>query len=147
MYMINKLLKYKYLFFAAAILVLLSILFLRESKVDLVSDYEIDYVDIEQNMSIYYNDPKWGGIGVINPTVFAVGYNEDFIIAKQHPNDNFEVDRTVTNYFIIPIKYKISESPEENKIGPLNEEKFDEKCRELRISGVIDFTIIFDELR
>lgn len=108
------------------------------------SNYELSYIDEKTQMSIYgLSGDSW--VGVITPTVFAVGCNEDFLIAKQHPRmfPN-PPNKSITNYFIIPLKNKIDESIEENKIGPLTENEFKIKCKELDIN--LGFSIFFKDL-
>ncbi|MFC5284232.1 hypothetical protein ACFSSE_10935 [Pedobacter alpinus] len=114
---------------------------------NLVGNYEVDYIDSKDNMSIYYNDPQWGGLGVVNPTVFAVGFNDDFIIVKQHPNVDFKIDKGITNYFIIPLNSPITEAPEDNRIGPLTESAFMKKRKELDIPSSLNFTLEFEDLK
>jgi hypothetical protein len=41
---------------------------------------------VKDDMIIGYQDGEYG-IGVINATVFAVGQNGRFIVAKQHPKN------------------------------------------------------------
>ena len=112
----------------------------------LAPGYELSAIDTDEAMSIYYYDNGMG-IGVINPTVFAVGYNEDFIIAKQHPRKfPNPPDKSITNYFIIPIKDKVRQSPDDNKIGPLTESEFKEKRKELGIPDEVTFSIVIKDL-
>ena len=106
---------------------------------------EFDY-DKEDMSIIYYYDNKIR-VGVVNPTVFAVGYNEDFIIAKQHPRKfPNPPDKSITNYFIIPIKDKVRQSPDDNKIGPLTKSEFKEKRKELGIPDEVMFSIVIKDL-
>jgi hypothetical protein len=110
-------------------LILLGSFVLKPTGKDLGGDYSLDYVDSKKNMSIYYNDPKWGEIGIINSTVFSVGYDERFIIAKQHPNENFVVNKEIVNFYIIPKKGKNMTFAEDNKIGPLTDVEFLKNAR------------------
>jgi hypothetical protein len=144
--MTNRIAKYKYVIIVGLVLTVIIVILFKGTSKKLIGNYEVDYIDSKDNMSIYYNDPQWGGLGVVNPTVFAVGYNDDFIIAKQHPNVDFKIDRGTTNYFIIPLKSTISESPEDNKIGPLTESSFLEKRKQLGIPSTLNFTIVFEGL-
>lgn len=86
------------------------------------------------------------GVGVIPSTIFAVGQNDNFIIAKQHPrNPPGVIDKSTTNYFIIPLHLKVSNSIDRNYFGPLQLEQFEKKKGELSI-GNLEFTIVFKEL-
>lgn len=95
---------------------------------------KMDYADEE--LSLSYKD----GSVVIRPTIFAVGYDEDFIIVKQHPSKfGKELDKSITNCYIIPLKYEVNKWPDKNKIGPLTEEEFLLKRKELNISDELKF--------
>lgn len=83
----------------------------------------------------------------ISPCVYAVGFNDEFIIAKQHPLVNNQINKSVTNYFIIPIINKVSRFEDLNKIGPLNKEEFNATRIEIGIPTNLNFSIIFDKLK
>jgi hypothetical protein len=68
-----------------------------------------------------------GSIGIVGPTVFALGADDHYIVVKQHPaKDSFgNFDHTVTHYFIVT---RISGTAEENEKvvhGPLSKDEFD----------------------
>jgi hypothetical protein len=82
---------------------------------------------------------------VVSGAVEALWYNEDFIVAKQHPTEYPEPpDKSTTNYFIIPVKNKVSDSPDLNKIGPLNETQLEAKRKELGIPDKFNWTEVAD---
>lgn len=108
---------------------------------------KLDYSNKELSLS-YKLESSGDFIGVVNPTVFAVGYNNDFIIIKQHPSKFGEaLDKSVVNYYIVPLKVKIHNAPDENKIGPLSQDEFLQKREELKIPEELSFTKIFKELQ
>jgi hypothetical protein len=111
----------------------------------LVDNYSLKAMDVKSGMSVFYNDNEYL-IGIIQPTVFAVGHNNDFIIAKQHPNNFPIIDKSITNYFIIPIKKRVAESVEKNVIGPLTIEEFNAMKTELRVPESLVFTKVFEDL-
>lgn len=91
-----------------------------DTKDKVVGNYYLVAPDDESQLSLDYCDPadQNGCSGVIDATVFAVGYNKEFIIAKQHPNNN----RNTTNYYLLPIKN--GAQPNNNDlIGPLTLEQ------------------------
>lgn len=107
--------------------------------------YYLSAIDVKEDMIIGYQDGDYG-IGVIKEVVFAVGQNDRFIIAKQHPKDSsYNINKGVTNYFIIPFKEKIAKSVEKNIYGPLTMEEFEQKREDLNIQSV-NFTILFKDL-
>jgi len=107
--------------------------------------YYLSAIDVKEDMLIGFQDGVYG-IGIIGATIFAVGQNDGFIIAKQHPKVSpTGMDKAVINYFIIPFKNKVSQSPEKNIYGPLTLKEFEQKRKELNIEN-LDFTIVFKDL-
>ncbi len=100
----------------------------------LIGPYRLSAIDVHEQMSIYYDLGDGSSIGRISETVFAVGWNEKYIVAKQHPNN----DRRVTNYYYLEIardsKYA---DPSASVTGPLSESEFKAKQVEL---GLPSFT-------
>jgi len=115
-------------------------------KKELSAGYELSANDDMSGMSIYVSDGQYQ-VGVVNATVFSVGFDENFIIAKQHPFRDNSINKFVTNYYIVPVKNKINASPDENKIGPLTQEEFLIKRKEMKISDNLVFTITLDKLK
>jgi hypothetical protein len=68
-------------------------------------DYVLIAIDTEAQMSLKIDDVKHWEVfhEVVSATVYAVGANDRYIVAKQHPllDDQTHFDRTVTNYFIV----------------------------------------------
>lgn len=107
----------------------------------ITGDYKVLWIDLPANQTIskeYKDNPSSSSV-IVPEYVFAVGHNEDFIIAKQHPTNGFKggykVDTAITNYYIIDIKGKFVKN-EKGLIGPLTEAEFDTKLRELNIIGL-----------
>lgn len=107
--------------------------------------YYLSAIDVKEDMVIGFQDGDYG-IGIIGATIFAVGQNDEFIIAKQHPRaSSSDVNKAIINYFIIPLKSKVSQLLEENIYGPLTLEEFEQKRKKLHIEN-LDFTIVFKDL-
>ncbi len=49
------------------------------------ANYELNAIDTKDDMSLCAVDGNGYVFEVIHATVFSVGYNDDFIIVKQHP--------------------------------------------------------------
>ena len=111
--------------------------------------------DIEQCALSYrsesYSDIYGGNFGgiVIDETVFAVGYNEKYLIAKQckisyRENGKFlilwtDYERIVGNirYYILPIEEEgMNWRTKNGLIGPLDSLAFENKRKELGISDL-----------
>ncbi|CAD5293442.1 hypothetical protein IMPR6_270006 [Imperialibacter sp. EC-SDR9] len=85
--------------------------------------------NLDKGVHIGYEDKEWGGIGLIEAPVTAIGYSEDYIFAKRE----FEKPE----YFIFKvIDSGIHSDAESNIIGPLDSLNF---TSELEALGVDDF--------
>ena len=113
---------------------------------ELIKGYSIASIDEDAANSIYYNDNGFD-VGVVNPTVFAVGYDSKYIIVKQHPREfPNPPNKLITYYYIIPLVNKVHLAPDKNKIGPLSLHEFELKKAELGVSRELDFTILYKNL-
>ncbi|GHT65536.1 hypothetical protein AGMMS50239_25520 [Bacteroidia bacterium] len=113
----------------------------------LIDKYYLVTIDVDEDLSVSYKLESGSYLGVVNPTVFAVGFNDDFIIVKQHPtNFGDTINRSITDYYIIPINNKVNKWPDENKIGPLTHEEFLIKRKELKIPDELDFSTVLKKL-
>jgi hypothetical protein len=90
--------------------------------------YGLTWIDLPDDVTLSYDQGKgsWGTI--VEPRVFAVGSNDHYIVAKQHPRG----DKNITNYFIIDIRTDSAPSNHMKALtGPLTEKDFLEKSIEL----------------
>jgi hypothetical protein len=114
----------------------------------LVGNYyliKMDYAD--ENLEVSYKLEDENYVGVVGPIVFAVGFNDEFIIVKQHPtNFGDTINRSITDYYIIPLKFKVHDWPDENKIGPMTYKQFLMKREDLNIPDELDFSEVFKKL-
>ena len=87
-------------------------------------------------LSYQNQDNKGSYWGVVGAMVFSVGYNEKYIIAKQHPQTfPKSPNLKITNYYIVPIDMYVAKT-HQVPIGPLTLEQFNEKRKELNIEKV-----------
>ena len=94
----------------------------------LVGPYHLSAIDVPEQMSIYYDGPGSESVGRVDQTVFSVGWNDKYIVAKQHPNNN----RAITNFFYIIIaRDRPSSDLSKCVIGPLTETEFSKHQKEL----------------
>jgi hypothetical protein len=108
---------------------------------EIIGPYRLSAIDIDRQMSVCYRLASGGCIGRIDETVFAVGADARFIVAKQHPLD----DRTITNYFILAIANDSElADPSKSVIGPLSEAAYRDKAQLLRLPA---FTRTIDALK
>lgn len=118
-----------------------------EKKV--VDEYYLIATDAMEDMSLCYKFGSGSYVGVVDQSVFAVGFNSQFLIIKQHPfTFPDSINRNKTNYYIITIKnIKSKYKAKESLIGPLNEKEFSKQREILSIPSDLVFTIIFEENR
>lgn len=66
----------------------------------LVNDLKLEWWGHKkrQKITLGKNQSSFGGLMIIPETVFAVGYNDDFLIAKNYPNKEEEIHRRLFNY-------------------------------------------------
>lgn len=104
--------------------------------------YRLSAIDITEEMSVCYElEEEDTCIGRIPETVFSVGWNENFIVAKQHPAGN----KSVTNYFILDRKKDAKYvDPSVTVTGPMSEPEYKKKTT---LMSLPEFTRTFDDLR
>jgi len=112
---------------------------------DLNGGYSLLAADEKDDMILCYTAGE-DRIGILAPTVFGVGQNDSFIIIEQHPLGlDGRPNKADISYYIIPLKYRLSKSHDENFYGPMSSSGFDRKKNELGINALA-FTIIFKDL-
>ena len=117
----------------------------------IIDNYYFTALDSGEGCTLSYHEETENGYSpIIKPTVFAAGYNKDYIIAKQHPliEGRPESDKSITNYYIVPRKKEINNWTEYYGliIGPLTELEFKEKRKELGIPDEVTFSIVIKDL-
>jgi hypothetical protein len=96
----------------------------------LTGPYRLIAIDVMEQMSVSYDMGDGTTAGRIDETVFAVGWNEHFIVAKQHPKN----DHKVTCFFILDMKRDSKYAdPSECVTGPLTQVEFDTKRAALKL--------------
>jgi hypothetical protein len=78
---------------------------------------------------------------LVPQTVYAVGWDEQFIIAKQHPSAfGRPIDRTVTYFYIV----RVSDGKVSDR---LDERSFNVERSKLGVPRELSFTLVLDELK
>ena len=109
---------------------------------DLPNDFFLFANNSQDEMSIWFQAEEYSNQLIVPETVFAVGYNNDFIIAKSHPKDlKNGINKSVTNYHIIIVAEK---NPKQSTSLTLEQFDFDKK--RLNIPDKLEFEIVFAEL-
>jgi hypothetical protein len=112
----------------------------------IIYNYEVMWVDVREQQCICERDGMLSASCsiLVDEYVFSVGHNKNFIIAKQHPviypkpSEDFKIDTSITNYFIINISTK-------KVFGPLTQEEFIKQRKELKIEE-IEFDMNYPEI-
>jgi len=115
----------------------------------IVDNYYIIAPDVYERAALCFQTDNDGAnyVELVPATVFAVGYNKEYMIIKQHPILSFmpTVDKTTTNYYILPLLKTINPQMHNDLIGPLTFEDFNQKRDELDIED-IQFTKVIKNL-
>jgi hypothetical protein len=100
----------------------------------LVAGYYVCAIDAIEEAAICLEcERSRGGVEVVGPMVFAYGWNDDFIIAKQRPSEYGKMSQDVVCWYIIDVLSR--------KVhGPLNEDGFWNRRAELGVPGGLSFT-------
>lgn len=113
--------------------------FVYDKQID--GPYRLIAVDVMSQMAVCYSLDGGDAIGRIEETVFAAGWNKDFIVAKRHPGSN----KAITEYYFIT---RSSDStyadPSVSVTGPLSEEAFNAKKTTL---GLPEYSIEISSLK
>ncbi len=118
-------------------------------KKNVIGNYYLTAADVPDGTCLSYHTSKDDPIysWLIGPTVFAVGYNNDFMIIKQHPSTfPYAPDKKVTNYYILPIKKEMDWQTKNGLLGPMTLEHFNNTRKELNIPDGVTFTIVMKDL-
>src|SRR6478752_8149624 len=75
----------------------------------IIGKYKVLWIDLPQNQMLVKENKlhSSSSLAILEPYVFAVGHNKNYIIAKQHPTSGFEggfeIHVDTTNYYIVDI--------------------------------------------
>ncbi|RYD81223.1 MAG: DUF3997 domain-containing protein [Verrucomicrobiaceae bacterium] len=104
-------------------------------KHHLTGHYYLVAEDVPEQMKVIYNLEPGDRLSRhrIPETVFAVGWDRRYIVAKQHPQNN----RSITNYYYLDTARDSEDAdPTASIVGPLTEPAFSRKKVDL---GLPDF--------
>ena len=90
--------------------------------------YVLVAVDTPGQMNLAFDMGKGVSIGLVGPTVFGVGADDRYIVAKQHPATNAfgAFDRATTHYFVVERTTSPSLSERRKRVqGPMSLAEFE----------------------
>ena len=116
----------------------------------LTGNYYLIAVDTKEDMDVCYHqreDDDAPYVGITGASVYAVGYDDDFIVVKAYRalRDSMgsslqRYDRNATEYYIIPVNNtQEAWEAQENKFGAFGKGDFEAKRKELGVSDNITF--------
>lgn len=92
--------------------------------------YVLGWIDLPDEVTLSYDLGKGSLVGRIQERVFAVGWDGNYLVAKQHPKG----DKSVTHFYILDSR---KDNPyariEDVVIGPLTEDEFYRKKSEMNL--------------
>lgn len=96
--------------------------------------YRLDIVDVTEDANVCYELESGDCVGRIPPTVFAVGYDANFIVAARHPHrfGDRSLDRSQTEYFYI-VRSLDGPTSGNSVRGPFDLNTFERHRRTLRL--------------
>lgn len=98
--------------------------------------YRLSSADIDWDTMLCYDLGGGGCAGRVAETVFAVGFDESYIVAARHPHSfsDKSLDRSVTEYFyVIRAADGPNADPERVVRGPFTAEAFEQERRRLNL--------------
>ena len=113
-----------------------------EIEVNLPGNYFLFGNNSVEETAIWFNTGEHSSDIIIKETVFAVGYNKDFIIAKSFPKDSLKpLKDNFVHYHILAVNEK---SPQ--KSSGMNFKEYKLKRDKLNLPYDLNFTIVFHEV-
>lgn len=97
------------------------------------------WIDVPDEVSLSYDEGNGGWSEIIPARVFAIGSDDRYIVAQQHPGG----DKAITNYFILDTRQHDSRH-RAGLVGPLTAAQFERKASELKLPP---FTTVLESLR
>ena len=118
-------------------------------KDHLVGNYYMVASDDQHHLGLGYHTPEdedtYGEI--VPATVFAVGFNENYFILKQHPYIFAKPPNTkIKNYYILRNQKIFDFRTRDGLYGPLTFNQFNTKRHELGIPDSLNFSKVYKDL-
>ncbi|MGF7040080.1 DUF3997 domain-containing protein [Mucilaginibacter lappiensis] len=105
----------------------------------IVGPYYTGWIDVHSSRYLGKRDSNDSEIEIIPAYIYAVGHNNRFIVAKQHPlNGKFPdetINTTQTNYYLIDLKLEPGQG-EKGMYGPMDASQFANLSHELHLNEI-----------
>jgi hypothetical protein len=105
-------------------------------KEDLVDGYAVWATDVIEQAAVVYKDKDGpGAVEVVPASVFAYAWNDQFIVAKQHPQKDGIVEAGTTYWYVVEVASR-------RVHGPLSEGEFQDLKVRLGIPVQLSFRTV-----
>lgn len=109
-----------------------------DASIRLVRNYKLMSRDVQKQWGLYYSLPDGNAVGRIRARIVAVGWSEEYIIAKQCPSEN----SSITNFYLLNMAIDDGYTdPSKCVIGPLTAEQFQAMRSALHIPDSVSFNM------
>ena len=102
-------------------------------------NFAMMWIDLPDEVSLCYDRGSGSWSTLIEPRVFAVGSDGDYVVAQQHPHG----DKTITQYFIIDV-HRFDPRTLDGVVGPLTAAEFATRSTRLQLPP---FSTVLESLR
>ena len=103
--------------------------------------YALMWIDLPDEVQLPYYLGNGGWATLVLPRVFAVGSNDQYVVACQHPG----CEKALTNYFIVDKRqYVAKRGPGTAVLGPISEKEYAATAAQLRLPP---FTKVLESLK
>ncbi|QNA87586.1 hypothetical protein G4G28_02280 [Massilia sp. Dwa41.01b] len=103
--------------------------------------YALLWIDTPENVSLARDEGEGSWDVLVDSTVFAVGWDGRYLVAKQHPEGN----RGTTSYFIVDTATRSPQGAvRETVTGPLTAPAFEQKAMAMALPA---FSTVLDHLQ
>lgn len=95
--------------------------------------YRLIAIDARSQMSLIAEE---SGLGLVGPTVFAVGEDGRYIVLKQHPASDLAAttfDRATTHYYLVEKRAGTAEEKRAGVRGPMTKEEYEQLAQKLSL--------------
>ena len=132
--------------FTLSLVVVLALACIFDSEEHALDDtYYVGSIDLVDSMSLYHRVNSQAGIRRVGPTVFAAGFDSQFVIVKRHPSG----DRSKIEYFLLDrIKDDSpTRDPATSVSGPFTEHEFAAARARAKVNPSLQFTLVLRKLQ
>lgn len=108
------------------------------------SNYYLLSIDGRNNTEVVFDDGNYV-LSLVGSMVFASAVSDDFLIVRQYPSiRGSKIDKSQEFYYILPLNAEEYDEAMKGRMGPLSQQEFSIKSKELKIESDIKFKVFKD---